>query len=291
MDIITFVVHVFCLIDDRLKGQCFRQRGPRPTLSDSEVLTMEIVGEFLGIDTDSGIFHYFLRHYADWFPGLQRIHRTSFVRQAANLWLAKERLWRELVQMIEHDPLISIVDSFPIPVCHFARAYRCRRLAEYTAFGKDDVARQTFLGLRAHVRVCWPGVIADFCLSPANISEPQIAEALCQGVQGWVLGDRNYWKPELAAKGRSQGLLWLTPYRWASREPQPWPRWLKHKRYRIETVFNQLVERFHAKTVWAKDAWHFCSRWLRKVLSHTIAVFLCLFVGLPPLQFSKLVID
>lgn len=52
MDLSTFIVSVFCLIDDRLKGRRkLRQRGPAPKLSDAEVLTIEIIGEFLGFDT------------------------------------------------------------------------------------------------------------------------------------------------------------------------------------------------------------------------------------------------
>ena len=44
MDLSTFIVGVFCLIDDRLKGRqrTYRRRGPAPKLSDSEVITMEI---------------------------------------------------------------------------------------------------------------------------------------------------------------------------------------------------------------------------------------------------------
>ena len=65
MDLSTFIVAVFCLIDDRLKdlGR-LRARGPAPTLCDSEVLTIEVVGEFLGLDEDTEIFAYFRRHYA-----------------------------------------------------------------------------------------------------------------------------------------------------------------------------------------------------------------------------------
>lgn len=81
MDITTFLISVFCLVDDFLKDKRLRQRGPQPTLSDSEVMTMEIVGEFLGFDTDSGIYRYFRRHYHDWFPALGQVHRTTFVRQ------------------------------------------------------------------------------------------------------------------------------------------------------------------------------------------------------------------
>jgi hypothetical protein len=44
------------LVEDQLKGRCIRSRGPAPKLSDAEVLTIEVVGEFLGIDTDKGIY-------------------------------------------------------------------------------------------------------------------------------------------------------------------------------------------------------------------------------------------
>jgi hypothetical protein len=52
-----FITAVFCCVDDLLKevinGQPIRSRGFQPSLSDSEVITMEIVAEFQGIDTDS----------------------------------------------------------------------------------------------------------------------------------------------------------------------------------------------------------------------------------------------
>src|SRR3712207_2880727 len=98
MDLSPFIFAVFCLIDDRIKdlGR-LRERGPAPTLSDSEVLTIEVVGEFLGLDEDTELFAYFRRHYAHFFPNLRYVHRTTFARQAANLWVAKELLWRELL--------------------------------------------------------------------------------------------------------------------------------------------------------------------------------------------------
>jgi len=93
VDLDTFIVATYCLIDELMdehlsggRGR-LRERGPRPTSNDREVLTIEIVGESLGLDTDEGIFLFFSRHYADeWFPALARLHRTTFARQAANLW-------------------------------------------------------------------------------------------------------------------------------------------------------------------------------------------------------------
>jgi hypothetical protein len=121
MDLTTFVVTVFCLVDDWLAGQGrLRRRGPAPVLSDSEVLTIECVGEFLGIDTDKAIYEHFRRYWADWFPALGRVHRTTFARQAANLWAAKAQLRQHVLGQVRFDPAVSILDSFPVPVCRFA---------------------------------------------------------------------------------------------------------------------------------------------------------------------------
>src|SRR5215203_1098487 len=164
MDLSTFIISVFCLIDDWLKGKKLRQRGPSPELSDAEVLTIEIIGEFLGIDTDEGLYDHFRHYYGEWFPTLREVHRTTFARQAANLWAVKKMLWKHLLGRIHFDPEVSLIDSSPVPVCRFARAYRCRRLAEESAFGYDEMSKQTFYGLRAHLRVCWPGVICGLSL-------------------------------------------------------------------------------------------------------------------------------
>lgn len=69
----------------------------------------------------------------------------------------------------------------------------------------------------------------------------------------------------------------------------PWPHWLVQKRRRVETVLAQLVERYSSKRTWARDLWHLSSRWLRKVLSHTMAMLLCQQHGLGPLSFQQLV--
>jgi hypothetical protein len=289
MDVTTLLISVYCAIDEGLAGRRLRQRGPQPILADREVLTIECVGELLGIDTDKGIYEHFRRHYRDWFPGLGRIHRTTFVRQAANLWAVKAQLRQRVLGQVRFDPAVSILDSFPVPVCRFGRAYRCRRLAELAAFGRDEGAKQTFYGLRAHLRICWPGVITDGLLAPANLHDLVMAEELLDGVGGWALGDRAYWSPGRAQRLREQGVVLLAPPSRSAKGqvPQP-PRWLTPTRRRIETVIGQLVERYHAKRVWARDAWHLWSRWQRKLLSHTLAVYLCQQIGLGSLRFADL---
>jgi hypothetical protein len=183
---------------------------------------------------------------------------------------------------------LSIVDSLPVPACRFGPANRCHILSGATAYGYDNVDHQTFFGLRAHARIAWPGVIVEVSLAPANHVDTQGVPEVLQAAHGWVLGDRNYWDPELCRQLLPQGIYLLAPFKSAKHQKFRWPWQFSQMRYRIDTVFGQLVDRFHAKRTWAQDTWHLTSRWLRKVLSHTLAAWCCQQVGLPLLHFADL---
>lgn len=150
--------------------------------------------------------------------------------------------WQHLLKRITYDPNFALVDSFPIPVCQFARAYRCRRFKGEAAFCKDTLTRQTFYGFRVHVRLCWPGVITRIALAPANIHKTAVVPDLTAGTRGLLVGDRNYWNPSLREELLSNDIYLQAPFRNAKRDP--WPTrsaLLSRIRYRIDTVFGQLV--------------------------------------------------
>lgn len=297
MDLESFTIAVLCLTEELLTEmqtdpgwRRVRKRGPAPTLADSEVLTMEVVGEFLGHDQDIAIYRYFRRDHPDWFPALARVHRTTFTRQTANLWVVKERLWRVLLDRVAYDPSLSLIDSVPVPVCRFGRAWNCSRFKGEAAFGYDAASKATFYGFRDHLRVCWPGVLTAQQMAAANIHDLDLVPELVEGAAGQVLGDRNYWDPKLTAALVPAGIALEAPFKKRATDPDPErSRVLGRVRWRIETVASQLVERFHRKRTWARDAWHLTSRALRKTLSHTVAVFLCQERSLSPLAFDKLI--
>ena len=79
-----------------------------------------------------------------------------------------------------------------------------------------------------------------------------LAEDLLADAHGWVLGDRAYWSPARAGLLADQGVWLLAPPSRSAKRPGPrLPRRLVQARRRIETVIGQLVERYHAKRVWA----------------------------------------
>ena len=296
MNLEDFIITCFCWFDDQLpgitQGQRLRQRGPMPQLADSEVLTMEIVGTYLGLSQDSEVFTYFQRHYRQFFPAIGQIHRSTFVRQAANLWAVKERLWMALRDsLLRQDERVGIIDSLLLPVCRFARAPWCVRFDGLASYGKDHSDRQTFYGFRLHLRLGWPGVITHAFLAPANEADGEIAPLVLQGTHGLVLGDRNYWLPDVQASLRQKGIVLQAPFRKAH-SPQAaayQSSVLGRVRYLVDTVFGQLTDRCQLKRVWARDLWHLRNRILRMLLMHTFCVGLNQQEQTPCLQLNRLV--
>lgn len=285
-----FIIFVFYCIDERIKklGQ-IRSRGFNPKLSDSEVITMEIVGEFLGFDSDKGIWEYFSREWKDWFPNITS--RSTFARQAANIWKIKQQIQKQLfAEMNDSLDCVRIVDGFPIPVCHFARARRGACFKGEAGYGRCPSKNQVYYGFKGHLLITASGAIAAFMATPANIEEHQTIEELSDSFKGLVIGDKGFISESLKGRLKENEIDLQTPLKKNmkdGRSPQFVSK-IKSIRRMVETVIAQLIHRFHFTKVWARDQWHLISRLSRKLLAHTLGVFLNRKIGRSPIKFDGL---
>jgi hypothetical protein len=294
MPLEDLIITVFCWVDEHLNSRRgdhrLRQRGFAPKLTDSEVITMEVVGEFLGLDTDVGIWKYFRRHWPSWFPELGS--RTTFAQQAANLWVIKQQLHQQLLIDLgaATDP-IHLVDGCPMPVCVLTRARQCRLFPEVADFGYCAAKKQYYYGLHGHLMITVNGVITACTVTPATGDEREALWDLTDGVQGLVIGDKGYLSAFLQAELMTVGIDLQTPLRANMADPRPsWVvRQLTSTRRLVETVIGQLTEQFHFEKIRARDVWHLTSRIARKVLAHTLGIFMNRQVGRPDLQFEGLI--
>lgn len=288
-----FLVLVYCLVDDllraALRGRRVRQRGRAPALTDSEVITMEVVGEFLGIDEDKAIFEYFRHHWRAWFPALRV--RTTFVRQAANLWRVKQLLQQALATLLgAFDDDVHLIDGVPIPVCGLKRAARATVLRGATAYGYCAAKDLYYFGLKGQLVVNMSGVVTAFAATAANVDDRVASWDALDDVTGLLLGDKGYLSAFFQEALWAERIRLDTPVKTNMVDPQPPDQRRVTSRVRrlIETVIGQLTERFHLAKVRARDAWHFTSRVARKLLAHTVAVALNRKLGRPDLQFEGL---
>lgn len=294
MSIEDFIISVFCLIDDELKkmlgNKNLRTKGRKTALSDSEVLTMETIGEFLGRDCDKSIWEYFKFHWHHFFPHLP--DRTNFVRQAANLHIVKRLLQEKLAATLGSlTDTLHLIDGMPMPVCKFARAYFSKVFKGQAAYGYCATKKEHYYGFRGVIVMSSIGVVTSGTFTAANIDERDICPELVNRIRGLMLGDKGFMRPLMQEELEGQGLYLQTPLRENMKEDrEPWfLKWMKSARRLIETVIGQLTERFHIEKVRARDLWHMASRFWRKLLAHTVCVKLSLEMGNEPLQFEYLV--
>lgn len=295
-DIEEFIIAVYLCIEEHLPVllQMYppRSRGFAPGLSDAEILTIEIVGEILGYHTDIGIWRYIQRHWQSWFPKLP--HRSTFVRQAANLWNYKQLLHQKLlVELKAHESSLYRIDGFPIPVCGFKRAPQCQLFRGLASYGHSATKLGTFYGFRGHVLINASGLVMGLGISPANVDERDIVPELAVGLEGVLLGDKGYIRPTLTLELAQQGLQLLTPTRSNMKQPlsSQQSKTLSCCRQLVETVIGHLCHWFDIQKVKARDRWHLTSRLARKLLAHTVMVFLNLNSQRPPLQFAGIIRD
>jgi hypothetical protein len=291
-----FIIAVYCCVDDWLKeltlGQPIRSRGFQPAMSDAEVITMEIVGEYQGKDADKHIWKYFRDHWLCLFPTLTS--RSTFVRQAANLWQYKQRLQQRLAAVLgAFDDNVHLIDGIPITLCCLTYASRCRSFQGVANYGYCAAKDEHFYGFRGHLLVSATGIITGFTLTPANGDEREAIWDILYQVWGLLIGDKGYISSFLRQELERYGIDLQTPLR--SNMPEKRCKsllWLLQKvRRLIETVNGQLAMRFNFERTKARDLWHLTSRLNRKLLAHTVCCFLNRLSGRALLQFDGLIAD
>lgn len=295
MSVEEFIIAVYCLVDDvmkeLLKSKNLRQRGFNPALTDSEMITMELVAEFQGIDTDKGAWEYFCNHWRALFPNLGS--RANFAKHAANLWNMKQQIQKALAgRMGAFTDLLHISDGFPVPVCHFRRANFSRIFEGEATYGYCASKSETYYGFKGNLLINSDGIITGVTLSPAHIDERESLWDLVDGIHGMIIADKGLIGSDYQNELRQHsGIDLQTAVRsnMTEKRGEYFIQWLKSTRRLVETVIGQLTERFQIEKVRARKLWYLTNRIARKVLAHTVCVCINKKIGNPPLQFELLV--
>ena len=251
---------------------------------------MEVVGEFLGKDCDKSIWEYFKSHWLHFFPKIP--DRSNFVRQAANLHVVKRILQERLaIALGAFTDSLHLVDGLPMPVCKFARAYFSKVFKGNATYGYCATKKERYYGFRGHLVISSIGVITAATFSAANVDERDVCPELVDRIQGLMIGDKGFLRPELQEELGTNGLYLQTPLRdnMKDERPKEFLYWMKSTRRLIETVIGQLADRFHIEKIRARDLWHEASRFWRKLLAHTVCVKMSIERGGEPLQFESLI--
>jgi len=295
MDRDTFIITVYCLVVEYYEmvkeKYPLRRGGFAPQLTDQEVITMEICGAYFKLHLDKDLFDYFHSHYQHFFPKLK--DRPAFIRQAANLWQVKAVIWQLLVQSSgQSESPVQVIDTLPLPVCTYTGSMRDRCFKTLADYGHCAAKKLSYYGFKLGLRISAAGMITHFPLLNARAHDVNHTNSLVEGCAGLCPADKGFIDPfrqPLLEHRYRVNIVTPRKSNMAEEHPRALRKFCSRIRKIVETVGSHLTERFAVDTIRVRDLWHFQHRLIRKVLAHTVMVFLNLQLGRNPLDLDGLV--
>jgi hypothetical protein len=187
---------------------------------------------------------------------------------------------------------VQIIDTLPLPVCVYTRSQRDRCFKPDADYGYCAAKELHYYGFKMGLRISRIGMIVHYPLLPARPHDSQLLDDLIAGFQGVALADKGFidgFRQQELAKKKAIELITPTRKNMQDRLPDPVYKLSKRWRKLVETVGSHLTERYNIAKTRAHDLWHYQNRLIRKVLSHTICVFINLQLGRSPLDLDDLV--
>jgi hypothetical protein len=282
-----FCLWVYVTVDDLWPtiGPYFRRPGPAPQCSDSELLTMSLVGECCGWDVETEM----LSHWGqrrDLFP--RQPSQSRFNRRRRQLSDALRLLRQALLQRLDLAlEQMCVLDSQPLPVVAYHHASRsARQWRVYQAnYGWAASRQSRFFGFRLHLLVTLAGVIVEYALAPASVHDLPVGQELLAHRRGLtVLADKGYIGQAVAKELKTRqdiALLTLPRSNQKLQLPQAFHRPFNAARLIIETVNSQLSEQFRIQRNHAHTFWGLTTRLHTKLTAHTLCVYLNRLLGRP----------
>lgn len=277
-----FITVTFVIIDDfyhkvtpaHIKN---RRNIDKAVMSDSEIITLALVGELLTIDSEKSWFSFCTKNLGDLFPNF--CTRTRFHRTRKSLFKVMDEIRKEITKFLNYQyEQYRIIDSMPIPVCKFGRAHFHKNFKHKADYGKCTSKKETYFGFKLHALITLDGYLTDFTLTPANVDDrTAIWELTDESSLLTIIADKGYISDKLSSELKSEKRVTLVSLKRAkSKNPlsKTFRQMIFKARRRIETTFSQLSEQLNIQRVLAKSMWGFISRITNKVLAHNICYFI-----------------
>jgi hypothetical protein len=190
MDLDTFLTRLYVWIDDWYKAemaeQLARRHGPIPKMSDSEVLTVAIAGQWrCGVpwQSERGLVRYMQKQGRGWFPHM--LERSRFNEQVRYLWAAIIKLQQALAVVLKaSQALYEVVDCLPLPGCSNAQSLKRGHWLWWGTRGHGGTQGGWYWGDQLILSVTPQHVITGWLIGPANIDDRVMLQALLSQRQG-----------------------------------------------------------------------------------------------------------
>ncbi|ADL50472.1 IS982 family transposase [Clostridium cellulovorans] len=294
-DLKDFIVVTYVIIDDfyqKVTPTFIKNRRniAKSVMTDSEIITISLVGELLTIDSEKAWFGFCSKNLRDLFPNF--CSRPRFHRVRKSLFRVIDEIRKELTKFLNYQyDRMRIADSMPIPVCKFGRAHFHKAFKPEAAYGRCASKKETYYGFKLHALVALDGYITDFTVTAANIDDRDVVWELTANSEIDILiGDKGYIGQKVASQlkeTRYIRLLTINRNNSKTKLLKPFRQLIFKARRRVETTFSQLSEQLNMQRVLTKSTWGFATRISNKILAHNLCYFINKFFNIG-IEISKI---
>jgi hypothetical protein len=184
MDTDTFVTTVYVVVDDlcRVRPDELQpnRRGPKPVLSESEVITLALLSQWHGRGSERAFLLFADRNWSSYFP---LIGQSGFNKRVRALHSRIAGLALEVGKQVQHlmgtGSMYEAMDGVLVPLMRICRGRRRRLFApDEAAIGKGGSDRRWEYGIKLLAVVEESGCVSGFVAGPASTEERWLAEGL-----------------------------------------------------------------------------------------------------------------
>ena len=321
----TFLTTVYCEVDTWV-GTILPDE-PRPgapaRMSDSEVLTLMLVGQWRG-SSERALLRWARAEVADAFPVL--LSQSAFNRRTRRLGPICVRLLHRLADLlVPVEPTYEVVDVVPVPLARCCRGSKRKLFGDEAGFGHGGSDHALFYGANLLLAVAPDGPITGVLVGPADTQDRWLLDAFLiwrddptqtpwtvadlgartRRGQGWTGPTGPRWWPGSVGIGRASiyltdqgfnGVVWHT--HWVADTgaevvagggpDQAIARSHHQRRQIVETINGQLTDVLHLAFPQAKTMWGVVCRIAAKCTAVNLGIWVNRLLGRPNLALATL---
>ena len=300
-----FIV-IYCVINDfftSIGGQKALRlsNNNNPKFTDDEIITINLVGQLSGQNSQSAWFKYVYKNYQDLFP--QICQRPQYVKRSFRLQKITCFIQQYLVHLTGANcGKEFIIDSFPLELCNMQRLKSSSQPFEYdgASFGYCAAKKLHYYGFKCHLVTDLRGIPVFLCVTSAHMSDLRAFEFVISEMfkhkivnsSTIYLGDKGY-----VGEDFRNNIEQLFDIKLVSMQRQynknleehPINTLIKKSRKLIETSINLLAKELHANETKRRSIKGLSSSLIDKVTAFNMASLLNLLLDQPLLRIKGFV--
>jgi hypothetical protein len=262
-----------------------------PKMSDLQIVTINLVSEYMSINSENLLFKKLKSENLTDFPSL--IERSVYNRRKRKLIPFLEIVRQRLSQRFTQFEDYFIIDSMPLAICRNARASGlkiCKEAFETSPdYGFCASQNQHYFGYKLHGVCTIEGVFTAIEITKASVHDILVLQDVRTQLSDCViLGDKGYLSAEVQLDlFTTQNVKLEVPKRNNQKGAKSYPYIFRKTRKRIETQLSQLCDQFTIRTNFAKTFEGFKTRILSKITAMTMVQFINKFINHKPVNHLK----